>query len=450
MRARAWWTALLALLVVGCGGTLPGLRVQSAASLAVARGVPHAEASFPEGFLWGVATAGYQYEGSEGSGSNWSEWEKAGRVKEPSGKAIDGYARYAEDLDLAKGMGLSAYRMSLEWSRIEPERGRIDQSAVDHYKAQIAGAIARGLTPIVTLSHFSYPAWLDHPLGGGEGGWESQETLVEFRHFAQFAAQTYGPMVKYWITINEPNTLAIAGYVAGIFPPGKHNPFAYGRVLTNMAQAHRLAYTELHAARPDAMVSINPFVFRTRSGEGYSAQNFNPDDTAILDSAMGSATASRALDYVAFDYYYPISPGAVAKASTHWEWPVYPEGMYYTAKELYKRYNLPLLVAENGMATDGERKRQDGWTRSAFLVNHVAQLRRAMAEGVPVLGYMHWSLCDNYEWGSFQPCFGLFAIDRRDTGLTRLRTEAVDTYQAIATHHGIPADLLDRYLGATH
>lgn len=442
-----WWRTAalwLTLVLAGCGGVAPGLRAEQSAALARARGVPGAEQAFPAGFLWGVATAGYQYEGAEGSGSNWSEWEAAGRADERSGQAIAGYRRTAEDLDLARGMGLTAYRMSLEWSRIEPERGRIDPAAVEHYRAQIQGILARGMTPVVTLQHFSYPAWLDRPLGGGPGGWENPETLVEFRRFAQFAARTYGPLVKYWITLNEPNTQLLNGYLLGIFPPGKHNPLAYKKALELMAEGHRQAYQELHAARADAMVSLNPFVFRTR--DAYRAQGLSPDDTAILDAAMGPASGSRTLDYVAFDYYYPISPGDWAKIPTHWAWAVYPEGMYFTAKELYRRYQLPLLVAENGMATDGDRKRQDGWTRSAFLVNHLAQLRRAMAEGVPVLGYMHWSLVDNYEWGSFAPRFGLFAIDRRDTTLTRLRTDAVDTYQAITSHHGLPPELLERYL----
>lgn len=443
-RLAGMLSILLMSLLIGCG-RMPGLPAQGAAELARAKGVPGAEQPFPKGFLWGVATAGYQYEGHDTT-SNWAAWETAGRAKEKSGPAIDHYHRFAEDLELARGMGLNAFRMSLEWSRIEPQRGQIDPEAVAHYHAVIDNALARGLTPVVTLSHFSYPAWLDAPLGGGPGGWQSAETLVEFRRFVALAAREYGGKVRYWITLNEPNTLAINGYLLGIFPPGKRNPMAYREVLDRMIQAHRLAYAELHAVRPDARVSLNPFVFTQRSSS--EAEGFNPDDTALLDGAMGrGASASPTLDYVAFDYYYPVSPGDLPKIPHHDRWSVYPEGMYWVCKELYARYRLPLFVAENGMATDGDRPRPDHWTRSAFIVNHLAQLRRAMAEGIPVLGYMHWSLADNYEWGSFAPRFGLFAIDRRDTSLTRLRTEAVDTYQAIATANGLTPGLLDRYLG---
>lgn len=448
LRLAASLSLVLAMLLIGCGRT-PGLQTtRDAAVYAREQGAPGAEQPFPKGFMWGVATAGYQYEGNDTT-SNWAVWEAQGKAKEKSGVATDHYRRFGEDLELTRSLGLNAFRMSLEWSRIEPVRGRIDRDALAHYHAVIDNALARGLTPIVTLSHFSYPAWLDEPLGGGPGGWESPEMLTEFRRFAALAAREYGGKVQYWITLNEPNTLALNGYMIGIFPPGKRNPMAYKTALERMVQAHRLAYAELHAVRPDAKVSLNPFVFRMRGGTEVREEGFSPDDTALLDGAMGfdREGAAPTLDYVAFDYYYPVSPGDLPKIPHHAKWSVYPEGMYWICKELYGRYKLPLFIAENGMATDGDRPRQDKWTRSAFIVNHLAQLRRAMGEGIPVLGYMHWSLTDNYEWGSYEPRFGLFAIDRRDTALTRLRTEAADTYQAIATANGLTPALIERYLG---
>lgn len=447
-RLAASFSVILMVMLIGCG-RMPGTTTTEAAGvLARAKGVPGAEQPFPKGFMWGVATAGYQYEGNDTT-SNWAVWEAQGRAKERSGKAVDHYRRFGEDLDLTRSLGLNAFRMSLEWSRIEPVRGQIDREALAHYHAVIDNALSRGLTPVVTLSHFSYPAWLDAPLGGGPGGWESPETLDEFRRFSALSAREFGSKVQYWITLNEPNTLAINGYLLGIFPPNKRNPLAYRSVLDRMVAAHRLAYAELHAVRPDAKVSLNPFVFRRRGGTDVVKEGFNPDDTALLDGAMGrgQASASPTLDYVAFDYYYPISVGELPQIPHHSQWSVYPEGMYWVCKELYARYKLPLFIAENGMATDGDRTRKDQWTRSAFIVNHLAQLRRAMSEGIPVMGYMHWSLIDNYEWGTFAPRFGLFAIDRRDTSLTRLRTEGADTYQAIASANALPLSLLERYLG---
>jgi len=424
---------------------------QDAASLTRAQGVPGAEQTFPKGFMWGVATAEYQNSGDDGT-SNWSEFEREGHVAEKSGIAADGYRRYAEDLDLAKGMGLNSYRMSLEWSRIEPRRGVFDPDAISHYHAVIDAAIARGLTPVVTLSHFTYPAWLDHPLSGGPGGWESPETVIEFRDFAFWAAQEYGSKVRYWLTLNEPNGEALTGYLVGVFAPGKRNPLAYSRVLDHFNQAHRAAYGAIKSVYPGAMVSFNPFVFKYQKGAAARAESLNPNQNAMLDAAMGygQASASCTLDYVAFDYYYALNTGNFYDVLHDWDWPVYPQGLYETCQDLYHRYHLPLMIAENGLATRSDHTRSDGWTASAYVVNHLAQLRRAMAEGVPVLGYMLWSLTDNYEWGSFEPRFGLFTIDRKDPSLTRLRTEAADTYQAIATHDGLTPALLERYLGKSH
>lgn len=437
---KRWLCILLIVLPSGCG------HAPSDSGVAVQKPSPEqgpvgAKQPFPPGFLWGVSTAGHQMEGGDRS-SNWALWEATGHATEPSGHGVESYERFEEDLDLAKGMGLGAYRLSLEWARIEPRRGVTDPKAIAHYHAVIRGAIARGLVPILTLHHFSYPSWLDELHEDGPGGWESIETLWEFKRFAAWAAREYAPEVRYWITLNEPNTQAVCGYLLGIFPPGKRNPLAYSQVLIRLKQAHRLAYAELHAVRRDAMVSVNPFIFRKHDAR-YQIQAMNPDETAILDDA----NRGKALDYVAFDYYYPTSPGDWPHLKHAWTWPVYPEGLYATSKELYERYKLPLLIAENGMASQGDRPRTDGWTRSAFIVNHLAQLRRAMVEGVPVLGYMHWSLVDNYEWGSFEPRFGLFAIDRRDPTLRRIRTEAVETYSAIARANGLPSDFLGRYLG---
>lgn len=210
-RLAASFSVILMVMLIGCG-RMPGTSTtETAGGLARAKGVPGAEQPFPKGFMWGVATAGYQYEGNDTT-SNWAVWEAQGRAKERSGNAVDHYRRFGEDLDLTQSLGLNAFRMSLEWSRIEPVRGQIDREALAHYHAVIDNALSRGLTPVVTLSHFSYPAWLDAPLGGGPGGWESPETLVEFRRFSALSAREFGSKVQYWITLNEPNTLAIVAW----------------------------------------------------------------------------------------------------------------------------------------------------------------------------------------------------------------------------------------------
>ncbi len=448
---------LLALLA-GCGGLGGNSLLGDSGKLRI-QSVPGSDQAFPSGFLWGVATAGYQYDGGDQT-SQWAEWERARRVEHPIGKATDHWNRWQEDLDLAQDLGLNAFRLSIEWARIEPERGRIDPAAVQHYHQVIDGLRARGIEPLVTLLHFAYPAWLDRPLTGGDGGWESDETVVEFRRYAAWAAQEFGPKVRWWITLNEPNTAGLTGYVAGVHPPGKRNPFAYAKAMDRMALAHQAGFEALHAHDADAQVSINPFIFHRRQhAPNYGTQaSHDLNDFSLLDRLAPATvptreapptaqTEKRYLDYVAFDYYYALGFWDVSKIGTFWEWPIYPEGLYEVSKKLYERYRLPLLVAENGLATESDNPRKDGWTREAFLVNHLAQLRRAMTEGVPVLGYMHWSLTDNYEWGSYTPKFGLYGIDRRDSELRRFRTGGAEVYRQVATNNRLPESLLERYLG---
>lgn len=451
--------------LAGCGrapaplsGTEPlklqRLRVQSAAAQ-----------PFPDDFLWGVATSGHQSEGGDQT-SNWAAWGRAGKVAQPIGPAIDHWNRYEEDLDLAQGLGLKAFRMSLEWARIEPAQGQFDPEAVRHYHDVIAAVRARGMTPIVTLVHFTYPAWLDAPDGKGRRGWEAERMPAEFARFARWAAGEYGDSVRYWLTLNEPNTYAMVGYLAGLMPPGKVNPFAYALVMDQLSRAHKLGYEAIHAADPDAMVSINPIVIHTRTtepvypggaeGADASARGFYVDVPTFLDQFAapvkpGAPPATPAprrwLDFVAFNYFYAVKPNELPLIGQYARWPIYPEGLYEVARKLHGRYRMPLMVTENGMPTPSDNPRPDGWTREAYLVNHLLQLRRAMAEDIPVLGYMHWTLVDNWEWGSYEPKFGLFGVDRRDPSLRRFPTLGAKVYEAIVKQNRLPAHLLERYAG---
>jgi beta-glucosidase len=135
------------------------------------------------------------------------------------------------------------------------------------------------------------------------------------------------------------------------------------------------------------------------------------------------------------------------RLATQWDWPVVPEGVYSSLKYYHERYHMPILIAENGMATEDGKARRDGWSREAFLVNHVWQVRRAVQEGVKVIGYIHWALLDNYEWGSFKPRFGLYRVDYAKPELPRIPTPAVDVYRRIATANDLPGELAGRYLG---
>ncbi|MBM3260077.1 MAG: glycoside hydrolase family 1 protein [Candidatus Sericytochromatia bacterium] len=411
---------------------------------------------FPQGFLWGVATAGHQVEGHD-KVSNWAAWAEAGRTTALPGRATDSWNRYAEDFDLARGMGLNAFRFSIEWARIEPRPGVVDGTAVARYRTMIRAARARGLEPIVTLHHFAYPAWLDtyKQTTGGYPGWEDLHTAAAFEQFARFAAREFGPDVRYWITLNEPNTQVILGYLTGVFPPGKVNPGAASAVTRHMTLGHVLAYDAIHQEDPDAIVSTNFFDLAHVSdpaavfpGDPAREMLDRLMDWQGLNLMLGRSTlgqGTRKLDFMAFDYYYAWRWTEVQRMARQWEWALRPEGLFTAMKVHASRTGLPLLIAENGMATDDGKPRADGWSREAFLVQHADQVRRAIAEGVPCLGYIHWSLLDNYEWGSYRPRFGLYEVDPRDPLLRRKSTPAVEAYRAIATGNDVPPSLLEQY-----
>lgn len=419
-----------------------------------------ATVAFPKGFLWGVAVAGTQVEGGD-TNSSWAEWEQKGRTADPKGVAVDGWARYEEDVALAAKVGATSYRLSIEWSRVEPTPGKFDQTAIARYIRVLDACRANGLEPLVTLYHFAYPQWIDaHPYveaGSPPGrpirpvGWERPDMPERYAAFVNVVSQAAKGRVKRWITLNEPNVEAGMGYLVGFFPPGRVGPGAYSRATDNMLRAHVRAYDLLHAADSAAEVSTN--MFRMVRREGDHTVTWIPGDPgeAMFDALSrwsdkpGGPTRST-LDYIAFDYYYAFTLPEFFQIGDYWRWPVHPQGLYDAAIYYWNRYHLPVLVAENGMATYRHQPRADGWTREAFLVNHAFELQRAVAAGVPVLGYYYWSLMDNYEWGTYAPTFGLFTIDRTDPALTRLKTPAADVYSRISKTNSVPQDLLQRFL----
>ncbi|MBM3266035.1 MAG: glycoside hydrolase family 1 protein [Candidatus Sericytochromatia bacterium] len=424
---------------------------------------PEVVTAFPRGFMWGVATAGHQTEGYDQT-SQWAKWAAAGRTAQLPGRATDSWHRYREDYDLAKGMGLNSFRFSIEWAKVEPQRDRIDQAVVDHYVRVVDAARERGLEPIVTLHHFTYPAWLDtykQPTGGYPG-WEDVYTAQEFADYSRLMARVLRGKVKYYVTLNEPNIQAMLGYLAGITVPGKRSRAAFGSVLENFSRGHALAYDAIHEEDPQALVSTNLFrmlnatnpsaEFPVDPAEGFMDGLFGWRDGASAPLIKVGPDAEppkglRKLDYVSFDYYFAYRWMEALRIATQWDWPVVPEGIYTSLRYYHDRYHLPILIAENGMATEDGKPRPDGWSRESFLVNHVFQVRKAVLEGVKVLGYVHWSLLDNYEWGSFKPRFGLYRVDYAKPDLPRIPTPAVGVFKRIAEANDLPADLEKRYVG---
>ena len=381
---------------------------------------------FPPGFLWGTSTSSHQVEGNN-LGNDWWEYEQSGRVPHRSGRACNQYELFEVDFDLARSLGQNAHRFSLEWSRIEPAQGVWSDDALSHYAQVIHALKSRGLEPIVTLHHFTNPAWFSQ-----RGGWVRQDSPRLFARYVAHTTRRLGHGVKYWLTMNEPTVYVVQGYVTGEWPPCL--PSAWGRAslaLINLARAHRLAYREVRRQCPDSMVGFAhsaPVIVpcdptRARDRLAASLRDF------LLNRAFFSMIGgrpwlrTRALDFIGLNYYsrtivrssgwgLQALLGRTCNEPHHQRgplsdigWEVHPAGLKAVLQR-YARFGLPLLVSENGVATRDEGMRCD------FIVRHLASLCGAIEDGVKVLGYCYWSLIDNFEWAlGTKPRFGLIAVD---------------------------------------
>jgi beta-glucosidase/6-phospho-beta-glucosidase/beta-galactosidase len=460
-------------------------------------------------FLWGVATSAYQAEGGyNGPGQPLTNWAAAEERQDVAlvGEAADFWNRYAEDFARCREMGLNAFRLGLEWSRIQPARDAadvappaFDYGALDQYATMIAACQQSGLEPVVTLHHFVHPAWL------GTDPWLESTTATYFAEYVRVAVSYVNERlprpIRWFITINEPNMLVLNSYLGRQFP-AKHRPgfrsmmTAYNQLL----RAHLLAYTAVHdlyTARdwPAPLVTFNNYCsdmywsdkllldlvcvreraipregvadYICRCAHAFEAafdtahiplhkdlayyfgalfkrisnwlgyRQFDAADFAPLLDTIYAQERTRFIDYIGIDYYDPFAAHAfrfpvlwdhefmnrsfrswmlATVTSKWWDWRVLPRGLHFFCKHYGEDFGRPVLIAENGMALrrrlDSRRRtRRDRMTRSQFLRLHVHEVARIRADHIPLAGYLHWSLFDNYEWGTYTPRFGLYSID---------------------------------------
>lgn len=399
---------------------------------------------FPAGFLWGAATAAHQVEGNCDR-CHWWEWEQEGLRARPggyihdgsvSGIACDYYNRFDDDHRLAAELGHNAQRISIEWSRVEPEPGRFDSREVDHYKRVIDSILAHGMTPTVTLHHFTNPIWAQRL-----GGWENPGMAGWLARYAAFVTREIGDRVRTWWTINEPMIAPALCYHLGIHPPCVKDMARALLVSRHVLVAHGEMYHAIRGAVSHAvevgpvlqMPFFEPFdptsdADRTAAGlndhlmNGYFLQGLT--DGAISPPVGGGEEISGlggSYDVVGLNYYMRVlvagegPPGALIGRrrpnepdTFHDEmgWEVYPEGLY---RNLVRVGSLgkPVYVTENGMAT------LDDEARNRHLTAHLGEVWRAIRSGVDVRGFLYWSLMDNFEWAEgYSRRFGLVAVDR--------------------------------------
>lgn len=364
--------------------------------------------SFPDGFLWGTATAAHQVEGGNWN-NDWWAWEhlSGSPCVEPSGDACDQYHRYLEDLAMLAGLGFGAYRFSLEWSRIEPEDGEFSLAALDHYRRVCATCHEVGLLPVVTFHHFTTPRWVAHL-----GGWEEPDTADRFARYCDRAAKHLGDLLGRAATFNEPNVVSMMGYQVGVFPPGRKDRAFRMAVNDVIVDAHKKGAAAIRSGPGAAPVGLTLSMTDFQpidGGEERVARYRRAGEDCYLDAAkdddfFGVQTYTRSV----------VGPeGARAAAPdaerTQMGYEFYPDALAATIRRAHSVLgpSVPLLVTENGIGTEDDSR------RVAYVDRALRGVADCLAEGIDVGGYFYWSALDNFEWVlGYRPKFGLVAVDR--------------------------------------
>lgn len=499
------------------------MRFAGALAVAAVAALGCKEPQFPHGFMWGASVAGFQVDMGcptlpaqecEDRGSDWYQFVSSqaqlsdlnGSMSfEPVSRGPGHWELYETDHTLAKeGLGLNAFRLSIEWSRVFPtptdaaaDHAALlelaDQNALATYRLMLASLKAKGLTPLVTINHYTLPSWLHDAVGCHQNldtctrrGWLDRERAVrEAAKYAGFIARELGGDVDWWATVNEPFGVVLPGYLlpskTRLNPPAvllRYNEAK--QAMVSLIEAHARMYDAVKAndtvdADGDgqnsqvglvyAMVPIRPKTPGDALDEAAARNVFYLYNTVFLDAVLkGDLDANlsgRAMhrddlagraDYLGINYYWPLTVKgtaepqlpAVSSLSTFdvTDFKVVaseePQGLYEVVTHVKDRYGLPIVITENGVA--------DVDDASGFMVRHLAELARARADGADVRGYFYWSLIDNYEWNHGMAMkFGLYAIDPNDSSKARIARPAVETYRAITREGGVPEALAKQY-----
>jgi len=378
---------------------------------------------FPANFLWGAATSAYQVEG-DNSNCDWWEWEKNTGFKQPSANACRHYELYPEDFDLVKQLHHNAHRLSIEWSRVEPDKGDFSAEEIFHYQKVILALKERNITPIVTLHHFTNPLWFVQI-----GSWQAKSKGNYFLEYVEQIVDALSENVTYWVTFNEPLVYLYYSYILGDWPPQEKSIFTAKKVIDNIISTHVKAYKIIHdiyrrknLPRPYVSIAKNTQAFMPCiPSPGNKLAAFLRDRFYNLE-LISILKRKKSLDYIGINYY---SRGLVElngwgldhlfmdtcqknhsrlkKNSMGWD--IYPQGLLDVLLE-FKKFGLPLFILENGICTPDDNLRWD------YIREHLQKVHLAMKQGIDVLGYLYWSLLDNFEWDKgFTPRFGLIDVD---------------------------------------
>ncbi|MDQ2886739.1 MAG: family 1 glycosylhydrolase [Chloroflexota bacterium] len=431
---------------------------------------------FPDGFLWGTASSSYQSEGGN-TNNQWYRWEQQGHILsgEQCGDASNWWEMAEQDFERAEQMENNALRLSLEWSRIEPSEGHWDTTALERYRAMLVDLRERHMTPVVTLHHFTDPLWFAE-----RGGFAHEDNLRFFTRYVSYVVTALRDLCSFWVTINEPNVYAIQGYQLGVFPPGEQDPLRSLHVLRNLIAGHVEAFYTIRELQPQAQIGYclhyrlldpaSPLSPLDRSVARLQESLFNW--SALHASETGRFTfpsnmllpviprAIGARDYHGVNYYTRdlvrfdpatpaevfghrfVRPGAISSDPGLDEsfGEIYPGGLYRILKTVYKRTrgNKPLYITENGVSDASDNR------RPRALLEHLAMAHRALREGIPLRGYFHWTLVDNFEWNNgWYVRFGLIELDPQTQ--QRIPRRSASMFGEICRANAITEAIVDRY-----
>lgn len=418
---------------------------------------------FPEGFMVGAATAAHQVEGNNIHSDYWAmEHMKHTSFNEPSMDAVDHYNRYEEDIHLMAEAGLNTYRFSIEWARIEPEEGKFDQSEIEHYRDVLKCCRDNGIEPVVTMMHFTSPVWVIR-----NGGWENQSTVDAFARYCKYVVSQLGDLMKYVVTINEANMgLQVAAIAERykrqmmekmkdkknkqkqddnmegtaqvgmnfntmmknmfwqgfenkkIFKTRKPQNFVSARTPEGdilVMRAHQAARTAMKEICPHLLIGLSLSLHDIQAvngGEERAAKEWEEEFTHYLpyikeDDFFGLQNYTRSI--IGPDGIQPVPQGA---ETTQMDYEFYPQALEHVIRRANEEFKsagkeMPILISENGIATSDDTR------RIAFIDEATKGVAACIADGIPVIGYCHWSLMDNFEWQKgFSMTFGLIAVVR--------------------------------------
>ncbi len=406
---------------------------------------------FPDGFLWGAATAGHQVEGNNTNSDTWfAEHVEPTVFMDVSGDACDSYNRWEEDVDLAASLGLNAYRFSVEWARVEPEEGLFDDDELGHYEGIVDRCRELGLSPIVTFNHFTAPHWF-----AMRGGWLDPDAPALFARYCRVVADRFGDRIGFAVTLNEPNitrmltwmdlppfvreleaaTLEACNVHAGVpryrlsnvMLPEEIEEFAEG-----MEAGHRAGKAAIKEVCPDLPVGLSIAVMDDR---------VVGDDSSVRDRKRVECYGrwlglAREDDFVGVQNYEAIPYDGAGEVKPDPGVPlnsmgsaIDPTSLAGAVRYVHDEAGVPIMVTEHGLC------HEDDSLRVGFIPPAIAGLREVMDEGVPVIGYMHWSLLDNFEWiFGYSKHYGIVAVDRSTFERTPKPSAAV--YSAIVRANG--------------